>query len=75
MIQELKVSSVQVLARQVAFEGGNARWCGHSYKHRTDLLRLVKEKLMANLDANRLRNMNRYWQAANYLTIGQIYLQ
>src|SRR6185312_4856071 len=33
------------------------------------------ENLMANLDANRLRNMNRYWQAANYLTIGQIYLQ
>src|SRR6185437_13610789 len=30
---------------------------------------------MANLDADRLRNMNRYWQAANYLTIGQIYLQ
>jgi xylulose-5-phosphate/fructose-6-phosphate phosphoketolase len=30
---------------------------------------------MANLDAKRLRNMNHYWQAANYLTIGQIYLQ
>ena len=30
---------------------------------------------MANLDPNRLRDMNRYWQAANYLTIGQIYLQ
>ena len=30
---------------------------------------------MTNLDANRLRNMNRYWQAANYLTIGQIYLR
>ena len=29
---------------------------------------------MANLDPNRLRAMNRYWQAANYLTIGQIYL-
>jgi xylulose-5-phosphate/fructose-6-phosphate phosphoketolase len=31
--------------------------------------------MMANLDPNRLRDMNRYWQAANYLTIGQIYLQ
>ena len=30
---------------------------------------------MANLDPNRLQNMHRYWQAANYLTIGQIYLQ
>jgi len=30
---------------------------------------------MANLDPNRLQNLNRYWQAANYLTIGQIYLQ
>ncbi len=30
---------------------------------------------MANLDKNRLQNLNRYWQAANYLTIGQIYLQ
>ena len=30
---------------------------------------------MANLDAKRLQNLNRYWQAANYLTIGQIYLQ
>jgi xylulose-5-phosphate/fructose-6-phosphate phosphoketolase len=31
--------------------------------------------MMANLDPNRLQNLNRYWQAANYLTIGQIYLQ
>ena len=30
---------------------------------------------MANLETNRLENMHRYWQAANYLTIGQIYLQ
>ena len=30
---------------------------------------------MANLDPNRLQNIHRYWQAANYLTIGQIYLQ
>ena len=30
---------------------------------------------MADLDSNRLNNMHRYWQAANYLTIGQIYLQ
>ena len=30
---------------------------------------------MTNLETNRLENMHRYWQAANYLTIGQIYLQ
>jgi xylulose-5-phosphate/fructose-6-phosphate phosphoketolase len=30
---------------------------------------------MANLDPNRLQNLHRYWQAANYLTISQIYLQ
>ena len=30
---------------------------------------------MANVDPNRLKNLNRYWQAANYLTVGQIYLQ
>ena len=30
---------------------------------------------MPNLDQNRLQNIHRYWQAANYLTIGQIYLQ
>ena len=30
---------------------------------------------MANLDPNRLKTIHRYWQAANYLTIGQIYLQ
>src|SRR5665213_2102706 len=30
---------------------------------------------MANLDPKRLQNLHRYWQAANYLTIGQIYLQ
>ncbi len=30
---------------------------------------------MAKLDSIRLRNINRYWQAANYLTVGQIYLQ
>ena len=30
---------------------------------------------MANLDTSRLENMHSYWQAANYLTIGQIYLQ
>ena len=29
---------------------------------------------MTNLDPDRLQNLNRYWQAANYLTIGQIYL-
>src|SRR5690348_13090964 len=30
---------------------------------------------MASVDPNRLRAMHRYWQAANYLTVGQIYLQ
>ncbi len=30
---------------------------------------------MADLAPNRLQNLHRYWQAANYLTIGQIYLQ
>ena len=30
---------------------------------------------MANLDPNRLQNLHRYWCAANYLTVGQIYLQ
>ena len=30
---------------------------------------------MANLDPVRLKNLHRYWCAANYLTIGQIYLQ
>src|SRR6516162_1299168 len=30
---------------------------------------------MANIDPTRLKNMHRYWQAANYLTVGQIYLQ
>jgi xylulose-5-phosphate/fructose-6-phosphate phosphoketolase len=31
--------------------------------------------MMANLDPNRLKNLHRYWCAANYLTVGQIYLQ
>jgi xylulose-5-phosphate/fructose-6-phosphate phosphoketolase len=30
---------------------------------------------MAELDATRLQLIQRYWQAANYLTVGQIYLQ
>ena len=30
---------------------------------------------MAHIDPNRLQNLHRYWCAANYLTIGQIYLQ
>ncbi len=30
---------------------------------------------MAELDATRLQLLQRYWQAANYLTIGQIYLE
>ena len=30
---------------------------------------------MSTIDAKRLELMNRYWQAANYLTVGQIYLQ
>src|SRR5579884_4229269 len=31
--------------------------------------------MMAELDATRLQLLQRYWQAANYLTIGQIYLR
>jgi xylulose-5-phosphate/fructose-6-phosphate phosphoketolase len=31
--------------------------------------------MMAHLDLNRLQNLHRYWCAANYLTVGQIYLQ
>ena len=30
---------------------------------------------MSNLDQNRLNRMDAYWRAANYLTVGQIYLQ
>lgn len=30
---------------------------------------------MSNLDQNRLDLIDAYWRAANYLTIGQIYLQ
>jgi xylulose-5-phosphate/fructose-6-phosphate phosphoketolase len=30
---------------------------------------------MATIEASVLKNMHRYWQAANYLTVGQIYLQ
>lgn len=30
---------------------------------------------MTELDPSRLKNLHRYWCAANYLTIGQIYLQ
>ncbi len=30
---------------------------------------------MATIDQKRLELMNRYWKAANYLTVGQIYLQ
>ncbi|HET6384939.1 MAG TPA: hypothetical protein VFJ58_16210 [Armatimonadota bacterium] len=30
---------------------------------------------MAEIEANRLQNLHRYWCAANYLTIAQIYLQ
>jgi len=30
---------------------------------------------MATIDQKRLELMNRYWSAANYLTVGQIYLQ
>src|SRR3954453_9635085 len=31
--------------------------------------------MMAHLDLNRLQTLHRYWRAANYLTVGQIYLQ
>ena len=30
---------------------------------------------MSTVDQARLRLMDKYWNAANYLTIGQIYLQ
>jgi xylulose-5-phosphate/fructose-6-phosphate phosphoketolase len=30
---------------------------------------------MSQLDQSRLNSMHRYWRAANYLTVGQIYLQ
>jgi xylulose-5-phosphate/fructose-6-phosphate phosphoketolase len=30
---------------------------------------------MSTVDQARLHLMNKYWNAANYLTIGQIYLQ
>ncbi len=30
---------------------------------------------MGTIDQKRLELMNRYWNAANYLTVGQIYLQ
>jgi len=29
---------------------------------------------LATLDSNELRGMNAYWRAANYLSVGQIYL-
>ena len=35
----------------------------------------AKKAPRAHLDSQRLQNLHRYWQAANYLTIGQIYLQ
>ena len=35
----------------------------------------AKKDCRVHLDPKRLQNMHRYWQAANYLTIGQIYLQ
>src|SRR5689334_19651276 len=34
-----------------------------------------REENMSTVDQARLRLMDRYWSAANYLTIGQIYLQ
>src|SRR5579872_6302159 len=33
------------------------------------------EHTMPTIDHERLELMNRYWNAANYLTVGQIYLQ
>ena len=38
-------------------------------------LTTAKEDMMAHIESNRLQHMHRYWCAANYLTIGQIYLQ
>src|SRR5436190_3125567 len=35
----------------------------------------AKGESMSTVDQARLRLMNKYWSAANYLTIGQIYLQ
>src|SRR5947209_2606696 len=34
-----------------------------------------REKVQSNIDQKRLDLMNKYWNAANYLTVGQIYLQ
>ena len=38
-------------------------------------LTTAKEDMMAHLESSRLQHMHRYWCAAHYLTIGQIYLQ
>src|SRR5436305_857047 len=35
----------------------------------------IREKSISTVDQARLRLMDKYWNAANYLTIGQIYLQ
>ncbi|HWH60603.1 MAG TPA: hypothetical protein VN682_23450 [Terriglobales bacterium] len=35
----------------------------------------AKRDAGAHLDSQRLQNLHRYWQAANYLTNGQIYPQ
>lgn len=35
----------------------------------------TRDKVMTTIDAGVLKNTHRYWQAANYLTVGQIYLQ
>src|SRR3989440_3944610 len=36
---------------------------------------IPKEDAMANVDQARLHQIHKYWNAANYLTVGQIYLQ
>jgi len=36
---------------------------------------ILKERSMSKIDQARLNLIDRYWKAANYLTVGQIYLQ
>src|SRR4029450_8799066 len=66
-------------AADIPAEGGE-RYESLSRRHVSELfphhaLTTAKEDMMANFDPNRLQHMHRYWCAANYLTIGQIYLQ
>ncbi|MBO0777848.1 MAG: phosphoketolase family protein [Ktedonobacteraceae bacterium] len=47
--------------------------CPHSRKE--EAIIVIKGKTTAVIDQKLLEQMHRYWQAANYLTVGQIYLQ